>query len=267
MQQTHHGGEGGGKGGPHGSTTVPPFERDWAWFLDVDGTLLDFAQHPDEVVVSADLIELLRAVAGCANGALALVSGRSVRTLDRLFAPLKLPVAGQHGAERRDARGELHRMDATLANLDHARTELHRVAASMPGVLLEDKGMTLAAHYRQAPDRADSVRAAMRALLVTLGDEFALIEGKQVLELRPTGKDKGLAVRDFMGEAPFRGRVPVFVGDDVTDEDGFAVVVALGGHAVKVGTGDSLAPWRLSETAEVRSWLAAWLDAVRGQGR
>jgi trehalose 6-phosphate phosphatase len=244
---------------------LPRFRSDWAWFLDVDGTLLEFAQHPDEVVVSDELRGLLRTVAECAGGALALVSGRPVQALDRLFVPLWLPVAGQHGAERRDAQGGLHRLDATLANLDHARCELRALVAGMPGVLLEDKGMTLALHYRQAHGRGPELRAAMRALLHSLGDEFVLMEGKFVLELRPTGKDKGLAVRDFMSEAPFRGRVPVFVGDDVTDEDGFAVVSALGGHAIKVGPGDSLAPWRLADAAAVRAWLTAWTEAVCGQ--
>jgi trehalose 6-phosphate phosphatase len=245
---------------------LPPFHEGWSWFLDVDGTLLDFAQHPDQVLVSADLRHLLHAVAGCAGGALALVSGRPVEALDRMFTPLRLPAAGQHGAERRDALGVLHRLDATFSNLDHVRGELRRAIAGMPGVLLEDKGMTLALHYRLAPDRAEALRATMRALLVALGDEFVLMEGKMVLELRPTGKDKGLAVRDFMGELPFRGRTPVFVGDDVTDEDGFAMVAALGGHAVKVGPGDSLAPWRLNDAAAVRAWLAAWADTVCRRG-
>jgi trehalose 6-phosphate phosphatase len=245
---------------------LPPLQDDWAWFLDVDGTLLEFAEQPDAVVVPVDLRQLLQTVAAFAQGALALVSGRPVAALDRLFAPLRLPLAGQHGAERRDAQGVLHRLDATLANLDHARDELRVMAAGIRGVLLEDKGMTLALHYRRAPDRAPELRAAMRALLLSLGDEFVLMEGKCVLELRPTGKDKGLAVRDFMSEPPFRGRTPVFVGDDVTDEDGFAVVSALGGHAVKVGPGDSLAPWRLADAAQVRTWLTAWADAVCKRG-
>jgi trehalose 6-phosphate phosphatase len=244
---------------------LPPLERHWAWFLDVDGTLLEFAQRPDAVIVPADLRQLLQMVAACAGGALALVSGRPVAALDALFAPLRLPAAGQHGVERRDAQGVLHRLDATLDNLDHVRAELRTLAARMPGVLLEDKGMTLAVHYRQAPEREPELRAAMRALLLALGDEFVLLEGKLVLELRPTGKDKGLAVRDFMAEPPFRGRTPVFVGDDVTDEDGFAVVSALGGHAVKVGAGSSLAPWRLADAPAVRLWLTAWADAVCGR--
>jgi trehalose 6-phosphate phosphatase len=129
------------------------------------------------------------------------------------------------------------------------------LAATVPELLVEDKGMSLAVHYRRAPALADGVRRALRECLDGRSDAFVLQEGRMVLEIRPSGHDKGTAIRTFMTEVPFRGRVPIFVGDDATDEHGFAVVNELGGHSVKVGAGPSRARWHLADVAAVRRWI------------
>lgn len=233
----------------------------WAVFLDVDGTLLDIADAPDLVHVDRALLDLLESARRAAGGALALVSGRSISGLDSLFSPLELPVAGLHGAERRDAAGRVYRRRRDPALAEVAR-ELRDWCAARPGTLLEDKQGSIALHYRLAPATESQVREAAHAALARLGDAYVLLEGKCVFELRPSGTSKAHAIEAFMAEPPFTGRRPVFVGDDVTDEDGFRWVRDAGGIAVLVGgTGDSgatAAGFRLEDVAAVRAWLAAW---------
>lgn len=207
---------------------------DPAFFLDVDGTLLDIAASPDRVHVPGRVVRLLAGLQQRAVGALALVSGRAVADLDRLLHPLVLPCAGLHGAERRDAAGRFHGRRADEA-LGAVRRGLADWVAAHPGTLLEDKGAALALHYRQAPAAEAAARDAMAEALARLGPRFALLEGKCVLELKPAGASKAHAIRAFMAEAPFAGRRPVFAGDDVTDEDGFRAVNDLGGLSVLVG--------------------------------
>lgn len=235
----------------------------WALFLDIDGTLLDIAPTPGEVVVSEGLRELTGALHRAGEGALALVTGRPVADADRLFAPLRLPVAGQHGAERRDAEGNLHRAGPVPPQLDAIRQELAALAARHEGLLLEDKGFSIALHFRRAPELAEWVLARAAELVATAGDALCLQPGKMVAEIRPAGWDKGSAIAAFLAEPAFAGRRPVFVGDDLTDEHGFAVVNQAGGISVKVGPGPSAARWRLPHVAGVHSWLQAWLAAHR----
>jgi trehalose 6-phosphate phosphatase len=242
---------------------MPPFAGNWALFLDVDGTLLDHADSPDAVSVEPALRALLARLLAATRGALALVSGRPVADLARLFAPLEIPAAGQHGTERRAADGSVHRHAPPRARLREAASRLARLAAPHAGLLLEDKGMTLALHYRRAPALAGRVEREMRAVAAALGDAFELQAGKFVWELKPSGRDKGVAIAEFLREAPFRGRLPVFLGDDLTDEQGFALVNRLGGHSVKVGPGPTGARWRLADAAAVRGWLAQYADYER----
>ncbi len=245
---------------------VPAFTDDWALFLDVDGTLLDIAAHPDGVAVSPALKQVLDSAFRLSGGAVALISGRSLWDLDRLFGPMPFPAAGQHGLERRDSTGHVMRHDDTLNRLDRAVRALEVQAREHKGVLLEHKGLSLALHYRRAPASRDWVHRTMRALLDDVGPEFQLVMGKMVCELRPGGRDKGTAIADFMTELPFAGRVPVFIGDDVTDEDGFRVVNQAHGHSIKVGEGATHARWRLPDAQSVRVWLQTYI-AFLGKGK
>ncbi|MEW6691020.1 MAG: trehalose-phosphatase [Pseudomonadota bacterium] len=239
---------------------MPPIAAGWAFFLDVDGTLLEHVGQPQDVRVDPGLRELLRDLLAAAGGAVALISGRAVEDIERLFAPLAFPAAGQHGTERRAADGTLHRHAPPLERLGQAAAELVRLTAGHAGLVAENKGMTLALHFRGAPQLGALAERAMRAIAAQLGDAFELQAGKFVLEVKPSGKDKGSAIAEFMGEPPFAGRVPVFLGDDLTDEQGFEVVNRLGGHSVKVGPGASRARWRLADAAAVRAWLRQYVE-------
>jgi len=242
------------------------FSGGWALFLDVDGTLVDFAEYPDAVVVPGQLREVLQRIFRRNGGALALVSGRRLADVDRLFDPVRYPGAGQHGLERRGIHGSVTRVAGVAERINDAAREIQAQASGLGGVVVEHKGLTLALHYRLAPHMRDWVAGATRALLQRLGDDFRLIEGKMVFEIGLSGKDKGVAIAEFMHEAPFAGRLPVFVGDDVTDEDGFAMVNALNGLSVKVGPGFSAARWRLSDAEDVRRWLEDYADYLDREG-
>jgi trehalose 6-phosphate phosphatase len=245
---------------------MPPFARDWAFFLDIDGTLLEFAARPREVRVSAELLELLGRLHAATGGAVALISGRSVEDIDHLFAPLTFPAAGQHGTERRAADGTVSRHMPPLDGLGRAAADIVRLTAAHSGLVFENKGMTLALHYRLAPALRALAEREMRAIATALGDAFELQTGKFVVEIKPGGKDKGSAIGEFAAEAPFAGKLPVFVGDDLTDEPGFEVVNRAGGHSVKVGPGITRARWHLFDAAAVRGWLAGFVEHHRPQG-
>lgn len=238
---------------------LPGFAADWAVFLDVDGTLLELAAHPDAVSVDSGLRLLLRELRLRLEGALALITGRSVAGIDALFAPDTLPVAGQHGAERRDAGGVLHRLAGSRDVLRTAAAQLRRTTEKSAGLLVEDKGMSVAVHFRQAPELAGEAYNAVTEMARKLGSGYELQTGKMVFEIKPSGHDKGTAIERFMSEAPFRGRLPVFIGDDLTDEYGFELVNRLGGHSIKVGGGDSAAHWRIGDAGSVRAWLTDYL--------
>jgi trehalose 6-phosphate phosphatase len=230
-----------------------------AFFLDIDGTLVDIADTPDRISADPWLLDIVRRLHIVTDGALALISGRSVAEVDRLFAPMRLPTAGQHGVERRDAAGEMHHHLLCARQLDDLRRCISERVIDIPNLLVEDKGMSIAVHYRQTPQLAAEVQRMLRECLARYGDTFRLQEGKMVFELKPAGKDKGTAIMEFMNEAPFHGRIPVFVGDDATDEYGFAAVNNLGGHSIKVGPGPSTARWRIPDVTAVRIWLEEML--------
>ena len=227
-----------------------------AYFLDIDGTLIDFRDTPASVSILAARRQALSRLRRRAGGALAIVSGRSIADIDRIFHGSQTAVAGQHGAERRNARGRYSRIASQGEALRRVRDRLAAVVTRHPGLLLEDKGASLALHYRRAPQLASYAHRLVRAQLQLLDGAFCVQVGKRVVELKPAGRDKGMAVLAFMREAPFRGRTPVFVGDDATDEFAFETVNALGGVSVKVGTGATSASVRLPGVAAVWRWLA-----------
>jgi len=158
----------------------------------------------------------------------------------------------------------MHRHDVPQVALEEARRRFKLMAAKHSALVLEDKGVNLALHFRSAPELRAEVQEAARSLARELGGAFEVQLGKMVVELRPSGKDKGVAIAEFLEEAPFRGRKPVFVGDDLTDEFGFAMINRVGGHSVKVGEGKSAARWRLADSAAVREWLAAFVARSGG---
>lgn len=226
-----------------------------AYFLDIDGTLVDLADSPAAVRLNPALPALVEALIESSGGAVALITGRSIADADRLFARRRLPIAGQHGHERRSAGGIVTRHPVSPRELDPARPTLGAIVARHPELILEDKGLTLALHYRRAPHLASLAHRAMHAVQTSLGDQYCVHRGKCVVELAPAGRDKGLAIRAFMREDPFRGKPLVFIGDDVTDEHGFAMVNRLGGDSIKVGPGRTVAKWRLPSVTAVLAWL------------
>lgn len=229
---------------------------DWALFLDVDGCLLDIAAHPSGVAVPGRLRTTLQALAQRLDGALALVSGRSLAGVDALFAPLELPAAGLHGLEWRTPLGtrEAPAPPPALATI-HA--EAAAIAADYPGAVVEHKGAALGLHWRGAPTAMEALCSFAEAALPRLPG-FRLQHGHSVVELRPAAGDKGMAIAALMREPPFRDRTPVFAGDDITDESGFAVVNAQGGISILVGDREpSAAHFGLPSPAAVRRWLDA----------
>ncbi len=243
--------------------SLPAPRTDWAYFFDIDGTLIDISPTPWEVKAERELIELIERLHDVTGGALALISGRSIEDIDSIFQREHLPVAGQHGVERRSATGEMTQHQITATSLDASRRRMREAVERHPALVLEDKGLSLALHYRRAPALASFAHRLTRTLQRDIGSDYTVLGGKRIVELKPSGKDKGQAVTEFMAEPPFKGRLPVFVGDDVTDEYGFAVVNSLGGHSIKVGGGSSEARWRLANVAAVRSWL----ERAAGVGR
>ena len=241
---------------------MPPYSSNWAFFLDLDGTLLEIADSPDAVGIGPEERILFENLRVKAQDAVAVISGRALARIDELFKPLVLPAAGQHGVERRDAKGVRHRHRFPANVLRPIAVGMRSFAAQHQGLVFEDKGASVALHYRKAPQLAGAVQAAVRQAAEPLGEAVEVQNGKMVVELKPAGCDKGKAIAQFMEEAPFAGRTPVFLGDDVTDEYGFRVVNAIGGHTIKVGEGDSAARWRLESPAAVRAWLQGWLESV-----
>jgi trehalose 6-phosphate phosphatase len=241
------------------SFAAPPLDPRWAFFLDIDGTIIELAETPQAVVSTPRekiLVEKLRRAAG---GAFALVSGRPITVIDELFAPLKLPAAGQHGVERRDAKGKLHRHRFPVEVMRRAAAPIREFAEHHEGLVFEDKGSSVALHYRLAPRLAAAAHHVVRDAAAQLGALVEVQGGKMVAELKPAGRDKGMAIAEFMREPPFAGRVPVFIGDDLSDEYGFRVVNRLRGHSVKVGRGATEARWRISDSPAVHRWLEEWI--------
>ena len=246
---------------------LPAAQPEWAYFFDIDGTLVDFAVSPAGVRLDPELRRLLGRLYRSTGGAVALISGRSIADIDRLFHGVRLPVAGQHGIERRDASGQVTRHAFPSKKLARVCQQLADAATRHRGLLLEDKGLSLALHYRRVPRLGGFAHRLVRSLQAQIGTEYCVQPGKRVVEMKPAGRHKGIAVLEFMQEEPFRGRMPVFIGDDMTDEYGFATVNRLDGYSVKVGSGRTVARWRLRNAQAVRAWLERGMMAPTSRGR
>jgi trehalose 6-phosphate phosphatase len=233
---------------------APSPSLDWCLFLDVDGTLIEFTETPFDTHASDELKALLKDVSERLGGALALVSGRSIEYLDALFAPLRLPSAGLHGVERRKASGVMHGASFNDSQLDAARAALVGLVQAYTGTLLEDKGRTVAIHFRMAPQYEAELRQAVTAIAAKLGSNYHVLSGNMMLEIKPRGFTKGGAVKAFLQEPQFSGRTPVYVGDDLTDIDGFREVETQGGISIAVGNRVQ-AQFHLDDPAAVRAWL------------
>jgi trehalose 6-phosphate phosphatase len=229
-----------------------------ALFLDIDGTLLQIALGPHAVAVPARTRLALHTAVARETGAVALVSGRTISGLDHLFAPLRLPAIGVHGLEWRDAAGRRGALDVVPDMLDFARSRIELLVSRYAGLELEDKGRALAVHFRLAPHLESRVRAVLQELAWTMTPRWHLQGGKYCLELLPAPDAKRQAIETFMRGGPFAGRLPVYVGDDVTDEQGFEAVNALGGLSIHVGNRPGTAArWQLANVDAVVRWLIA----------
>jgi trehalose 6-phosphate phosphatase len=241
----------------------PPLAGDTAWslFLDVDGTLLDFVDDPEAIRVSPALSRTLDALHAQFGGALALVSGRSIEGLDRLFARPRWAAAGLHGLEQRRPDGTIERRPVDPQRVAALRTAALLVATALPGVRIEDKGVCIALHCREAPALEPALRERAIALVAGFPD-FELQPGNHVYELKPRGIDKGKAVAGLLDVPPFAGRAPVYIGDDLTDEHAFAAVNARGGMSIRTGWREpTAAHFTLPSPAAVHAWLDSVLAA------
>jgi trehalose 6-phosphate phosphatase len=227
-------------------------------FLDFDGTLVEIAPAPDLVQVPAELPHLLGRLADRLGGAVAVVSGRPLDELVRLLAPFTGTIAGQHGLELRRGDGNVTRA-CVQPELRLARSVLAEFASRHDGVELEDKGGILALHYRRAPPLGTLCRALVQQAADASNGTLGAVAGKMVIELVPRSGGKGQAIRGLLADVPFHGRVPVFVGDDTSDEDGFAAVDRLDGVSIHVGGGTTIARHNLASVHDVLSWLVRGL--------
>lgn len=235
---------------------VTQYRDRWALFLDVDGTLLEVAEMPQRVHVSDRIKQLLVALTVRFDGAVALISGRTLDDVDRLFSPLRFCVAGLRGCEYRESSGCVTRAPPPAERLIAAREKLQALICGHKNLHFEDKRSGLAVHFRLAPELKDEVHRAVLAACDGLGAQFAVEAGPHSVEISPSSCTTATAISLFMRRAPFAQRIPVFVGNDATDESGFDVVNGLGGLSIKVGAAESTAAhYRLSCVGEVVDWL------------
>ncbi|WP_042299842.1 trehalose-phosphatase [Paraburkholderia kururiensis] len=235
-----------------------------AFFFDFDGTLVELAPTPDGILVPTEMVSLLHDLRRLSHGAVAIVSGRGIDSIDSFLGIPDLPVAGMHGAERRDANGDTQRVGFNDERLLRMERALADVVSCNPGMLLEIKGAALALHYRNAPEREAVARAATERLVADYAGAYVLQPGKMVYEIKPKDVDKGRALRAFLDEPPFAGRTPLFAGDDLTDEKGFAVVNEHGGLSIKVGGGDTIARARVESVDSLLAWLGSIVAHAQG---
>jgi trehalose 6-phosphate phosphatase len=221
-----------------------------AFFFDFDGTLVELAPTPDGVLVRDDMLASLAELRRLTHGAVAVVSGRGIDSIDAFLRMPDMPVAGLHGAERRDANGDTQRIGFNDQRLLHMEQVLADVVRAHPGMLLEIKGAALALHFRNAPEHEGVARTATERLAADYADAYVLQPGKMVYEIKPKDVDKGRAVRAFL--------------DELTDEKGFAVVNERDGLSIKVGGGDTIARTRVESVGALLRWLDALVAAMRG---
>jgi trehalose 6-phosphate phosphatase len=245
----------------HNATLLGPL-KGHALFLDIDGTLIELAPTPEAVELPPTLIPLLQRLAHQLEGAIAFVSGRTIDAIDRLFAPLKIPAVGVHGAEIRGPDRHVAADRGLKDQIQAAEPALREAVAGMRGVVLENKHSALALHYRSVPERGREVLKIAELLVGNMGSQFAVLMGKCVVEIRPRHLTKGTAIDSLMQQPPFHGCTPIFAGDDCTDEDAFEVVNRLGGVSVHVGAATpTRARHRLTSPDELRGWLQQLSDA------
>jgi len=229
----------------------PRPDRSWALFLDIDGTLLDIAPSPGAVVVPADLPETLLAASQFLSGALAFISGRTLQDVDRLMAPLRLPCAAEHGALLRFPDGSIrsHGLDHAVPAFlrDRMRAEIRK----WPGAILEEKRFNVVFHFRQSPEFGTAIGTFAEAIAREAGPAFEVLPARMAFEIRHRDVNKGAALHAFMDKAPFATRVPVFIGDDVTDDDGFVAARELGGRALEMRD-------MFGDPAPLRCWLRSF---------
>jgi trehalose 6-phosphate phosphatase len=237
--------------------------RLYAFFFDFDGTLTELAETPNAVVLEDRARHALTSLYNASSGAVAIVTGREIESIDAFLCPLRLPVAGVHGYERRNGMGTILAQAAENSSVRSVENILRAFVNYNPGLLLEKKRGALALHYRLRPE--------LEILCLSLVEDIAgrlqqavLTRGKKVIEVRLHTATKGTAINDFLQEQPFAGRVPFFAGDDVTDEDAFAVVNALDGISVKVGPGETKAKFRVSNVDQFLDWLLLTAERLKG---
>lgn len=242
----------------HTDSALPDldFIRD-ALFLDIDGTMIDIAPTPESVVVPESLKLSLSRLQELSGGALALSSGRTIPSIDELFAPLKLVAAGCHGAEiRLDPKGKFEQLATPMTAVEKAG--LAKIAKIDPRLRAEDKIYTFAIHYRSAPELQDELSGMVTQWVTNVGRDLEIIFGKMVIEIKPPGFNKGTGLRHMMQHAPFAGRRPIFLGDDTTDEDALAVLPEFGGLGISVGLRRLPGAARFVDLPrDVRRWLAS----------
>jgi trehalose 6-phosphate phosphatase len=233
-----------------------------ALYLDIDGTILDLAPSPEAVEVPVWMVPLLQRLSRKLDGAVAFVSGRPIAAIDLLFRPLTFPAVGVHGGEVRAPDGQILVDDQLTAELQAAVPLLQQAIGRIRGVQLENKRSVIALHYRNVPERGREVLKVAELIIGSLGSQFSVLMGKCVVEIRPRHLTKGSAMRRLMEQAPFRDRIPIFAGDDTTDEDAFEVVNGLGGISLRIGEqAPTAAKYRLASPDQLRSWLLEVADA------
>lgn len=241
---------------PGGHDRGLPTQAGIALFLDFDGTLVEIAPLPDAVKLDRRVAPALDALRQGLGGALALVSGRPIGFLDSVLEPYRFDTAGLHGAQIR-LDGEIRSQADVPDAMREATRDLVRFANSNVGIIVEDKRISIALHWRMASHLKDEALGLMRAVAVRMGPGVRLQEGKSVAEIVPAGASKGGAIAWLMQRPPYAGRVPVFIGDDITDEAGFEAINALGGLSIRIGAGETCATRRIASPTDLRAILLA----------
>ena len=251
-----------------------PSLAELAIFLDLDGTLAPIAPTPDQAHVPATTLHVLDDLYRASAGSVAIVSGRDSPDIDRLLGPLLLPYAALHGARIKPPSGKIETMGVSQDSLRQVSAIVETAMGQLPGTIVERKALSIALHFRQAPQFEDEIRQLAADALVNHNGDFEIQEGKMVVEIKPRGASKAKAIERFMGMAPFQGRTPLFVGDDLTDESAFRIVNAMNGITIKIGTGATHASWRLADPPALVEWLSSLLakrlyddDHISTEGR
>jgi trehalose 6-phosphate phosphatase len=229
-------------------------------FLDLDGTLVEIEDRPDDVRIDPATLRFIERLRDKVGRALALLSGRDIHVIDRLLYPLVLPVAGVHGLQRRDASGRLHSPIIDQSIVDAIAAKIEAAFVSEPGVVIERKTGAVAMHFRLRPDFEKRCLALAREIIRDRPG-LDMIKGKMVCEIRLHGNDKGAVIATFLEERPFKGRKPIFAGDDATDEPGFVSVNARDGVSIKIGENPTAAKFRAANVLELRNWLNELITA------